>query len=487
MNFNTLPEEQDNPELINHLQDFHRLAPEDRASLASIERRLLAVAPPQLQGYAPAEASQSETIIINFPQPRAQKVWVRRLQWFAVVAWVILLLGASVPAFVLIQGKNHSAPGGKTTHATGTVSIPPGEKSTLVGNGTLVNAQIVFMATPQIGWARQGQSGAKNGPIVRTTDGGKHWQQVTLPQELSGQPFAVYAFDGNMAIIVPPAVEQTIPQSYLYRTLDGGATWQRGTLPALSPDDGGIVVLNWSFLDHQQGWMTMWRGICCGGDSRNVTLDQLGGETLYHTTDGGLTWLQFTSLSFKYPGKGITFITARLGWLTTYVDDPVHPSLSDPLAFPGALYVTHDGGYTWQQQSLPTLSQTTSKSDYQGLTFFSASKGYLFDRVSTSTGPDQQFLYVTQDGGNSWQVLGSAIPSHSYNLNVINDIYVFDDTTLFTLRNGQWVAASKPFPFMAATVKFFSPLAGLAQTYTGDIYQTSDGGQTWQKIGTLPV
>lgn len=498
MNRNLLPEEQDHLELIKRLQEIHQLTPEDTASLVSIQARLFAAAPTSLHERSqahPEAPSQPEPLVPKRPeQPRTKQVWPRHLELLASVLGVVLLIGTIVSMIVLIQGKYHQTIAGRKTAVptlpTNTVSptLVPAEPRTLVGKGTLLNSQNIDMVTSQVGWAFPDQSGTNAGPMLRTTDGGKHWQQVVLPQELSGQHFEAYAFDAGMAFILPLTAQAGFFQPFFYRTLDGGVTWQRSTWPPLpTPTAGtsGGPLLDWSFVNHLQGWVSVMRMPCCGGDTRGVTLAQWGGQTLYHTTDGGLTWRQVARFSFKYLAGDLTFATAQTGWITTLVDDPAHTALEDPLAFPTALYVTHDGGKTWHQQVLAAPLQGTSAPGYGNLTFFSATRGYLINQVSTSNGHSQDFLYLTQDGGTTWQIRGPALPT--FGMRVLNDRYLFSSTTLFALVNGAWVAISNPPPGGGNTrVEFLSSLTGIALASTGDVYSTSDGGKTWQKISTLP-
>ena len=91
-----------------------------------------------------------------------------------------------------------------------------------------------------------------------------------------------------------------------------------------------------------------------------------------------------------------SLLNAFTGWVTGTV------SLPD-LAW---LYVTHDGGSTWHQQSLLMPPGVASaRLSILSPTFFSAADGILpisFSNVTT----DSDFaidIYVTHDGGRTWQ------------------------------------------------------------------------------------
>ncbi len=501
MSFNPLPEEQQHPELISRLQEYYSMKTEDRESLASVEQRLFPTVPTAQPHDSPSESEdlatyQSGNVLpINHARPRSQRH--SHLNMIAAVFMAVLLTGAIVSTLAFMRGKNPlpiitqptatsqaTAIGQATATAQPTPATP--EPRTLTGKGTYLNNRGIFMVTAQVSWAEK-TIGKEKGPVFRTADGGKTWQQVVLPQEMSELQYEVYVFDADMAFLIP--LQGNNFQSHFYRTIDGGGTWQRSNWPAppRPPSSSEAISLDWTFLDHLHGWVGVNIAPCCNGTDRGQTLSDLGGETLFQTQDGGLTWQQITRLTIKYPENNLTFTTPQTGWLTTSIDDPAHPNLSDPASLPPALLVTHDGGRTWNQQPLtPPQGFTTHPYIYR-LTFFTESKGYL----STGIGAGKYYLYMTQDGGNSWQIQGPALPA--YGLDVVDATHLDSiiDFALFALSHGQWVQISNA-PLSGSSViivagGFLTSQLGLALVNDSDVYKTTDGGKTWQKIATLPV
>jgi photosystem II stability/assembly factor-like uncharacterized protein len=448
MNFNSLPEEQQHPELIRRLQQMYQMLPEDRESLLRIQARL------------------------------------------------------SEAAFVLIKGKSQT-----------TVISRPAEtyQSTathrLLGHGTLLNSGIngggVHMITEQVGWAMKlGPSNRTlSGPVFRTTDGGKTWKQVSLPQEPSGQVFEVYVLDENMVFLLP--VQRSVGyQLYFYRTVDAGVTWQRynwPTIPEITHD--GTGDFNFTFLDHMHGWVRVMQKI-----KNAESLQEMGTQKLFRTDDGGKTWQDVALLPFKYASSDLTFTNAQTGWLITTIYNPTANTSNgnNPEGFPNMLFVTQDGGHTWQQHPLPVRLQD-SKKPYRlsDLIFFNEHDGYLFAAFMSDANNNPQpqtYLCATHDGGKTWNTNDAPLPDgvvavivdDTHLLAAMNDNYTqYYIYSLLMLSNGLWVPASNKIAVKGeGSMDFLSSQRGLAlqSTANGDtnVYRTGDGGKTWQKIGTLP-
>lgn len=114
------------------------------------------------------------------------------------------------------------------------------------------------------------------------------------------------------------------------------------------------------------------------------------------TTDGGKTWTKISKSHYSHV-SGVSFINDKTGYLIN--NSPAYSIMPD-------LFVTHDGGATWNEQKLPIPS--AYKNYYRSSNypiFFSPKVGFIpvygqSMKVSSST----QFLYmlVTTDGGASW-------------------------------------------------------------------------------------
>ncbi|HKY05593.1 MAG TPA: YCF48-related protein, partial [Blastocatellia bacterium] len=128
----------------------------------------------------------------------------------------------------------------------------------------------IHFVDPQNGWA-VGLDSNDQGLVLRTTDGGQNWTISKL--NFKQHPTVVYFADaqtGWMGGSTPMPGQDSESEggpSDILSTTDGGATWAvQRRVP--------VSILDFSFIDKMQGWASGFRGV------------------IYHTTDGGRTWSQ---------------------------------------------------------------------------------------------------------------------------------------------------------------------------------------------------
>jgi photosystem II stability/assembly factor-like uncharacterized protein len=410
----------------------------------------------------------------NSASPRKTPPWrvaglplAVRLAQVAAVLLVGLLIGVLALTFSLRNQVRTGIGSNTPLCATDTAASSRPVKSSV----ELTEGLRLHMVTERVGWAIGASANNNNwATLLRTTDGGYHWKQV-IPKQLASQGIDdLYILDETTAWL--PGKDSW------YRTTDGGATWQ----PL-----GGLrgPIQSFSFSDQNHGWMIP---LSFSGETHYKT-------PLATTSDGGNTWRQTSTIPFSSI-REYHAITEHTGWAITQ-----ESSAKDALYSKVALYVTHDTGCTWEQRQLPTPPGIANKapSFAFGPTFFTEKDGALFAAFGQDATHDM-YLYVTHDGGTSWQVQGNAIPGYVGVRSVVDDHHIIVDSgsvgadlqmDLLALSNGQWQQqTTPPVKGGSAEVSFPSASTGLAlvRTLSNDfeLYRTTNGGKIWQQIATLP-
>lgn len=166
-----------------------------------------------------------------------------------------------------------------------------------------------FPLNEKAGWLSMG-----NGKVLRTSDGGKSWQNVGIGNNAT--IYSVYAFDENECFA--PAFERT----GIYHTTDGGKNWEQILRPK---EREGVGIYSISFPTRTTGWAV---GIRFVTDPRSK--DKLIGVTL-KTIDGGKSWFRDENEFYKNPFREVKFSSERNGWLRSA----------------NAIYFTSDAGTNW--------------------------------------------------------------------------------------------------------------------------------------------
>lgn len=312
----------------------------------------------------------------------------------------------------------------------------------------------------QVGWA------ITQNAIIRTTDYGNTWQDVTPNLELGADASGDFV-DGENAWVAFTNSNISNNTVIIEHTSDGGQSWQQYTTSEPSP----MVIDPPHFSNNQEGWLevSINGGLNAGGEM----VDML------HSLDGGQTWQKVSSPPNDGKKSGISFKDSQHGWATG------NSTSNTPW-----LYVTHDGGQSWQPQSLPDLPGSGSSAVYYRTTppVFFGNYGELPVYINNG-GPTSQgmLLYKTNDGGQTWTTdyptnhaaLDQGYPDGLY---ILNQHYAWtndsqDGTFRMTDSAGLvWINEAKVS--LVHGISFIDTSNGFALGQT-TLYRTTDGGQTW--------
>ncbi|MFE7773580.1 WD40/YVTN/BNR-like repeat-containing protein [Streptomyces sp. NPDC057445] len=322
------------------------------------------------------------------------------------------LCGAALAAALAVPAQ--AAQAAQAAHHRG---VPRWE---LKQTGTEVRFRGLAAVSRNTAWA----AGSK-GTVLRTTDGGRSWRNVSPPGAGELEFRDVEAFDGRRAVVLAIGEGEA---SRVFRTGDGGATWtesfrntdpkafydcltffdSRHGLAMSDPVDGKYRILStgdggksWKVLPSdgmpaaepgEAGFAASGQCLVSAGP-RDVWLATGGGATarVLHSADRGLHW---TAAASTVPAGdsargvfGLAFRDPRHGLA---VGGDYRTGQTSPQA--GA--VTRDGGRSWQQA-------TTSPPAYRsGVAWLPHSR-----TAALAVGPTGTDL--TTDGGHSWRIVDS--------------------------------------------------------------------------------
>lgn len=283
------------------------------------------------------------------------------------------------------------------------------------------------------------------GTVLRTTDGGASWRNVSPPGAAELQFRDIEAFDARRAVVLAIGEGEA---SRIYRTEDGGATWtesfrntdakafydcltffdHRHGLAMSDPVDGKFRILSTSdggrswkvlpntgmpaALDGEAGFAASGQCLVSSGP-RDVWLATGGAARarVLHSDDRGLTWTASdTPIPAGDPARGVFALAFRDRAHGLAVGGDYRPDQSSPQAAAR----TGDGGATWRPAATPVNAYRS------GVAWLPHSRS-----AALAVGPTGTDL--TTDGGRTWRTVDTG----SY------------DTVDCTVDGGCWAAGEK--------------------------------------------
>lgn len=331
--------------------------------------------------------------------------------------------------------------------------------------------------------ANQGWAVGDRGTILHTADGGVTWtpQPVDTDENFRAVTF-IDAVTGWVTATTPSQVDDFLGdtidwQAAIYHTTDGGTTWTPQAIPA------EVSILNRiDFVDAQTGWTVGTRRV----ESNTSRPDHFA--AIYHTTDGGQTWVEQLGLNESITLTAVDFIDAINGWTAGF---PTRSSVQG-----GMVFHTADGGVTWERQEAGGFMNLL-----QDIEFVDENRGYLVgaDYVG-AWGPP---VFRTLDGGATWKKI--AMDRHDndglYGLSVIGDrVVALGDHDYVVTSEIAWGTYEWPHGENLFTQRYLTSHYHLEDVFFADeahgwavgrrayapsmwgqvILHTNDGGETWE-------
>ena len=222
--------------------------------------------------------------------------------------------------------------------------------------------------------------------LFSTQDGGKTWKRIVDPYmenlDMSCTKTGMDFADANTGLITGDCVGVVPNSIYLYRTTDGGNTWKpvRLPIPAKLPDiytnESNVCGSYSPGFSGQTGWLV----VRCNDYGPGVAQ-----TFLYTSTNAGETW------SSHSEAASVDFVQ----FLNTPGTSGGNPGVGW-FAGGGQVYLTEDGGKTWQPVSgLGGVGQPD---------FIDQTTGWMVAKAGVSITLEQ-----TSDGGAHWTQLKPVI------------------------------------------------------------------------------
>lgn len=166
----------------------------------------------------------------------------------------------------------------------------------------------IYFSDERTGWLM-----SNYGELIHTEDGGTSWT-VQARSETSGGAKLLSFINGDVGYAI-------LPRHIFLKTTNGGADWET------QPFELNIWPTDFFFTDENNGWVT---------ETRIHWSTMVDSSAIYHTSDGGLTWL-CQALVPEPHMTSIYFLDDQVGWAAGMQE----------------IFHTTDGGSTWDCQSDP--------------------------------------------------------------------------------------------------------------------------------------
>lgn len=311
--------------------------------------------------------------------------------------------------------------------------------------------------------------------LLTTQNGGGTWTSVSFGTS-DFTPQSISFTDREIGWVI--GVNGKDDKIIVLHTKDGGKSWIQ-QFEKTYPDSGSHVgSIGIDFTDSETGWFL------------TSDLGTWNGD-LYNTLDGGSSWNKINQIKCVRPTPmSLQFISSEVGWIPLNVG-------AGPIS--GGLMVTRDGGKSFQVVGANKDSDYSDASQKiisaRQVDFTSAQHGWAIG-LSLNNG---DYLLRTDDGGNTWtQVYPKLTPTQDisfvdgqtgFGLGTLSDF----GALLGTTDGGRSFQTIKSFAqdYRPNKLSFIDArngwiLASPVATYETVTLHTSDGGQTWEKLGSLP-
>ena len=319
------------------------------------------------------------------------------------------------------------------TPVTASTAVPADPAAAVSAAPTVVPPdEAVMMTFIQMSDTSHGWGVESAGRILKTSDGGGTWKDVTPPAG-KYDSHGLAAFNQETVWVVPAQLDVS---NMVWRTQDGGTTWVASQPVPLGT--GKFIPLSLQFPDAGHGWLLV--QAVDGGQQDHIVL--------YRSDDGGASWVPVSNLDqdtaqhyLPLTSTSMAFFDGQTGWLGGWwgKEDPGqwlmlktdnggvkwgtdslrlpaqkavqcngHPvmgmtpnalvmdvtcvkSTDAKYRFHHIYFLSVNSGPEWLSWSLPT--------EFKSVYFMNAAQGWM---MVSSDNPSLNAVMFTHDGGSNW-------------------------------------------------------------------------------------
>lgn len=287
--------------------------------------------------------------------------------------------------------------------------------------------------------------GTTKGLWLFTSEDRSHWSRYGPFHMGSAVPAVLLYRNGDRVRLVSPAGDPFWGITIQYSD-DLGATWKEAAQnPRFSEEDGVSLRSIWALEAHPDG--TLYAGV----EPANI----------FTSRDGGDTWQLMESL-WRHPHRASWMPGAGGLCLHTIRFDPRNPERIFVAISTGGMYVSEDGGKTWEPRNRGVAASFLADPNPE--------YGQCVHKVAVSAkNPDRMYMqnhggvYRSDDGGATWTARENGLPGNFGFPIVVHD-HDPDTAYVIPLEDQEGKMSRWMFDGRAA------------------VYRTRDGGESWHPL-----